>query len=213
MNLYDVSRKRPVPLIVYTATADSQNSGLILLSHGHTFRSTDYSFLAKILIGQGYTVISVQHELPTDEALPQSKEERMTVLSRGADNLLFVIDELKKNYSALYNDHISLIGHSMGGDISMLFAVRHPGNVQSIISLDHCRVPIPLSQGLKIFSLRSSDQSADAGVLPSLEEQKKYNVQIIQLPNIGHNEMSDYGTADQKEKIAAYVISFLRNEI
>lgn len=53
-------------------------------------------------------------------------ETRMPNWERGVANILFTIQEFKKLKPQLnWNDFI-LIGHSNGGDMTMLFATRYP---------------------------------------------------------------------------------------
>jgi len=46
-------------------------------------------------------------------------------VSRGAFNIMFAIDEVKKLFPNADYRHLTLIGHSNGGDISMFFAKQH----------------------------------------------------------------------------------------
>jgi hypothetical protein len=79
-----------------------------------------------------------------------------------------------------------------------------------IISLDNRRMELPRTSQPKIYSLRSSDQSADEGVLPTVEEQKKFGIKIIKLPNTIHNDMNDRGNKRQRREINTFIIDFLR---
>ena len=65
--------------------------------------------------------------------------------------------------------HLTLVGHSNGGDISMYVAHQHPELVSKVVTLDNLRVPFVLSKQMKIISFRSKDPhfKTDAGVLPS----------------------------------------------
>ena len=105
--------------------------------------------------------------------------------------------------------HITLIGHSNGGDMTALFPQKYPDIVDKIITLDNRRMPLPRSNQPKVYSLRSSDQVADEGVLPTVEEQKKYSIKIIKLPNTIHNDMNDNANTIQREEIRKYVLGFL----
>jgi hypothetical protein len=80
-----------------------------------------------------------------------------------------------------------------------------------IISLDNRRLAFPRTSQPKIYSLRSSDQPADDGVLPSAEDQKKYGIQIIVLKSTKHNDMNDSGTEEQHQEINKYIFGFLKN--
>ena len=93
----------------------------------------------------------------------------------------------------------------------MLFAQQHPQLVAKVISLDNRRMPFPRTDHPRIYSLRSSDQPADEGVLPASEEQTQYHMRIIKLPNTIHNDMGDNGTVEQKREIINYILEFLNS--
>ena len=101
------------------------------------------------------------------------------------------------------------MGHSNGGDMVILFATEHPELVDKVISLDNRRMPFPRVKSPEIMSLRSSDQPADEGVLPSMVEQQKLGIKVINLKNTKHGEIDDSGNEDQKTEINKLVFSFL----
>ncbi|MGY0035925.1 hypothetical protein [Pedobacter sp. NJ-S-72] len=93
--------------------------------------------------------------------------------------------------------------------MAILFATEHPELVDKVISLDNRRMPFPRVKSPKIMSLRSSDQPADEGVLPSIEEQQKSGIKVINLKNTKHGEMDDSGNEDQKTEINNLILGFL----
>lgn len=216
--LFDKSRNRSIPVALYFPNSDTkiENQKVVLLSHCYNQNKLGtnkyYSFITKNLASKGYFVISIQNELPTDELLPTQgdlKVLRKPIWDRGCENILFVINEFKKTNPELDFKHLILIGHSNGGDITMLFAHKYPNLVDKIISLDNRRVDFPRISKPKIYSLRSSDQVADEGVLPTNEEQKKFNIRIIQLKNTIHNDMMDSATKKQKKEMNNYIEEFI----
>ena len=40
-----------------------------ILSHGNTVKNTEYSFLANVFAARGYMVVSIQHDLETDDPM------------------------------------------------------------------------------------------------------------------------------------------------
>ena len=70
---------------------------------------------------------------------------------------------------------------------------------------------LPRTKQPRIYSLRSSDQPADEGVLPTLMDQKKFEIKIIKLPNTIHNDMNDRGNTRQKKEINNYIMEFLND--
>lgn len=219
ITLFDTSRNRKIPITIYEPqTIKLKKQKIIIFSHGY-FANTEgankeYSYLTNYLASKGYFVVSVQHELSSDSLIPDKgipQIVRRPFWERGVDNILFVINELKKKYYELNHNRIILIGHSNGGDMSMLFGKKYPNLIDKIISLDSRRMPFPRTKQPKIYSLRSSDQTADEGVIPTIEEQKKFDIKIIKLKNTKHSNMDNSGTKGQKDEINNFIINFLNN--
>lgn len=213
VSLFDDARQRSVPVAIYSDPSQQARSPrLAIISHGYGGKNTDYEFIANYLATHDYCVASIQHEIPGDEPLPKTGnpyETRKPSWERGVQNILFVIGEMKKRRPGLDTGHVLLIGHSHGGDTSMLFAQEHPDAVFAVVSLDNRRMPIPRTNKPRLLSLRSSDQPPDAGVVPTPEEQAKFGIKIIPLPATIHNDMWDGATAAQKAEILRYVDDFL----
>jgi predicted esterase len=217
LKLFDKSRNRVIPIAIYSPKY-KENKHVVIVSHGYgRNRGGDYlaySYLTENLVIKGYFIVSIQHELPTDSLIPMSgipQIVRRPFWDRGADNILFVIQSLKQTNPELDFKHITLIGHSNGGDMTALFPQKYPNIVSKIITLDNRRMALPrTNNNPKVYSLRSSDQPADKDVLPTDEEQKKFNIKIVKLPNTIHNNMDDNANDAQGKEINDYVISFLK---
>jgi hypothetical protein len=70
---------------------------------------------------------------------------------------------------------------------------------------------LPKTKNLKVYSLRSGDQPADEGILPTEDEVKKYKMKILKLENTIHNEMDDKANNEQRKEIQEYVLSFIND--
>jgi predicted peptidase len=218
LNLFDKIRNRSIPVALYLPKTDKKinKQKLVIFSHGY-YQNEDgsnkkYSYLTEKLASKGYFVASIQHELPTDDLIQKTgipQIVRRPFWDRGADNILFVINEFKKTNPELDFKHIILIGHSNGGDMTALFPQKYPNIVDKIITLDNRRMALPKTKYPKIYSLRSSDQLADTGVLPTDEELKKFGIKIIKLPNTIHNDMDNHANDQQRKEINNYILSFL----
>jgi predicted esterase len=214
LTLFDHSRNRAIPIAFYKPKIDSPK--IVIFSHGYGQNKGGdylaYSYLTEFLASKGYFVASIQHELPNDSLIPATgipQIVRRPFWERGADNILFVINELRKSNPELDFKHINLIGHSNGADMTALFPQKYPGIVDKIITLDNRRMALPGTTDPKVYSLRSSDQPADQGVLPTDEEQKKYRITIIKLPNTIHNNMNNNANNKQRNEITNYILTFL----
>ena len=218
LNLFDTFRNRSVPVALYLPLTKKKISKqkLIIFSHGYGENKGGdnlmYSYLTENLASNGYFVASIQHELSTDDLIPTSgiiQIVRRPFWDRGADNILFVINELKKSNPELDFKNIILIGHSNGGDMTALFPQKHPGIVSKIITMDNRRMALPRTKNPRVYSLRSSDLPADEGVLPTDIEQKKYGIRIIQLTNTKHAEMDNDANERQRKEINDDILIFL----
>jgi pimeloyl-ACP methyl ester carboxylesterase len=197
---------------VYSAAGEPAPRKLALFNHGYRGQHTGYSFVARTLVAHGYVVASIQHELPTDEPLPMTGnifEARRPIWERGVQNMRFVRRHLLRLYPALDTTRLLVAGHSNGGDMAVLFARQHPELVDRIISLDNRRMPLPRTRRPAVLSLRSSDQVADPGVLPTPAEQAALGMQVVQLPATIHNDMWDGATEGQRQEMEAAINRFL----
>lgn len=210
-DLFDEARQRKIPIITY-AKAGSAKSPLVVISHGYTVRNDEYSAIAQTLAEHGYYVVSIQHDMPGDPVSNKDLpiyERRLPLWKRGIENILFVVNDLKAKGANIDFDNLILVGHSQGGDISMLMAKEYPDLVEKVISLDSLRVPFPLRSG--ILSFRANDMVADPEVIPSLENQKKYSMQIVAIADAKHIDMCDRGHEVLKNRINAVILHFLRD--
>jgi pimeloyl-ACP methyl ester carboxylesterase len=219
---YDPSRNnRPVAVGVAVrrdkelrAIAGAAPLPVVILSHGNTVRFTEYSFLANILAARGYLVLSIQHETVNDGPLVTKAGEpyvgRQPVYERGVANILFAIDKLKPIEAAADYDHLTLIGHSNGGDISMYFAKLHPELVKEIVTLDSLRVPFITDGKFRILSFRSKDPNfePDPGVVPDAEACEKSGIKVVQT-EFRHADLSDRGPERAKTMVVAMLDKFL----
>jgi hypothetical protein len=196
------------------AMAELIDLPVAILSHGNTVKHTEYSFLSNVFAARGYLVISIQHDLATDDPLATKVGEeyvgRRMQYNRGAFNIMFAIDEVKKLYPNADYRHLTLIGHSNGGDISMFFAKQHPDIVKKVVTLDNLRVPFITDGKVKILSFRSKDPhfKADPGVVPDDEICAKAGIKVVRT-EFQHNELSDRGSDRAKSAIQTSVQQFL----
>ena len=118
--------------------------------------------------------------------------------------------ELKKRNPNADFDHLTLVGHSNGGDTAMYFAKQHLDLVAKVVTLDNLRVPFVTSDKMKILSFRSDDPhfQTDPGVLPTPGQAKADGIDIVHT-KYQHNWMSDRGPEKAKEAIQEALDAFL----
>jgi hypothetical protein len=225
LTLYDPLRTdRPVEVDIAVrrdremeATAEIITLPVAILNHGNTVKFTEYSFLANVFAMRGYLVVSVQHDLETDGPMvTQVGEEfvgRRPHYNRGIANIMFVLDELKTTYPNADYHHLTMVGHSNGGDISMYFAKRHPELIKKVVTLDNLRVPFITDGKFKILSFRSQDPvfKADPGVVPDNEMCEKAGITVVKT-TFQHNDLSDRGPDDAKSTIQSILDKFLDDD-
>jgi alpha/beta hydrolase fold/Platelet-activating factor acetylhydrolase, isoform II len=225
LTFFDILRsERPVSVDIAVrrdremeATAEMIELPVVILSHGNTVKHTEYSFLANTFAARGYLVISIQHDLATDDPMVTKIGEeyvgRRPQYNRGIFNILFAIDEVKKVYPNADYRKLTMVGHSNGGDISMYFAERHPDLVKKVVTLDNLRVPFITNGKIKILSFRSKDPvfKADPGVVPDDEICKKAGITVVRT-EFQHNDLSDRGPDQVKTSIQAMVGKFLDDD-
>jgi len=196
------------------ATAEMIELPVVIISHGNTVKHTEYSFLANTFAARGYLVGSIQHDLETDEPMVTKAGEeyvgRRPQYNRGIFNIMFAIEEMKKAYPNADYRHLTLVGHSNGGDISMYFAQRHGELVRKVVTLDNLRVPFVTDGKIKILSFRSTDPhfKPDPGVIPDDEMCRKAGITVVKT-QFQHNELSDRGSDRVKSTIQALVHKFI----
>jgi hypothetical protein len=221
LNLFDAARQRPVSVDLavrkdYEMKADAGfwKLPVAIISNGNTVKNTEYSFLANVFAARGYLVASIQQDIPSDPPLMTKigmpYVGRLQVYQKGEANILFVLQQLKKLRPNADYDHLTLVGHSNGGDTAMYFAKEHPDLVSEVVTLDNLRVPFVLSDKIKILSFRSQDPNfqTDPGVLPTAQQAKKDGIDIIKT-KFQHTWMSDRGPDNVKERIQATLDEFL----
>jgi hypothetical protein len=198
----------------WQAMADMITLPVAILNHGNTVKFTEYSFLANIMAARGYMVVSIQHDLDSDEPMVTKVGEeyvgRRMQYNRGIGNIMFAIDELKKIEPNADYKHLTMIGHSNGGDISMYFAKRYPDMIKKVVTLDNLRVPFVTDGKFKILSFRSEDPvfKADPGVVPDDDICAKAGITVVKT-GYQHTDMSDRGPDEVKSRIAGILDKFL----
>ena len=205
------------PVAVYIAVRRDKemqaDAGMItlpvaVLNHGNTVKNTEYSFLANVFAARGYLALSPQHDLPTDPPMVTKPGElyvgRLPQMQRGVANIHFALGEMQKIQPNADYARVTMVGHSLGGDISMLFAKEYPNEIRKVVTLDNLRVPFMTDGKFKILSFRSKDTQfkPDPGVVPDSEECEKAGITVVDT-GFQHNDMRDTGPETAKASIQA----------
>jgi hypothetical protein len=224
VEFYDAARNRPVTVdIAVRRDKEMQaDAGMItlpvaVLSHGNTVKFTEYSFIANILAARGYITVSIQHDLPTDPPMVTKVGEiyvgRLPQYERGVANIRFAVEQMRNYEPNADYDHLTVVGHSAGADISMLFAKMYPDQTKKVVTLDNLRVPFITDGKFKILSFRSKDPQfkTDPGVIPADDICEKSGITIVQT-GFQHNDMRDTGPDEAKSTIQGMIDRFLDDD-
>src|SRR5882762_1574573 len=189
---------------------------VVILNHGNTVKFTEYSFLANVFAARGYLVVSIQHDLPSDPPMVTKVGElyvgRLPQYQRDIANIKFAIEEMQKVQANADYDHLTMVGHSMGADVSLYFAKLYPDHIKKVVTLDNLRVPFMTDGKFKILSFRSKDPvfKADPGVIPDDDVCEKSGITVVNT-GFQHNDMRDTGPDNVKSTIQGMLDKFLND--
>ena len=193
------------------ACTPAKQCSVAILSPGYGLTGSDYSFVTAHLNRMGYLVIALRDSAggaildPAAPASPQLKAmARVTSHSISA-----LIDEAAVRYPQFDWRHLLLVGHSLGGDSSAQFAADNPNRVSSVISLDNRRVTLPRFHNIHVLTIRASDTTADPGVLPNMEERRRYGTCVVHIEGSRHQDLQDGGSGQLKARITSAIDTFL----
>jgi hypothetical protein len=224
ISFYDPARDNRLVAVDVAVRRDKEmqaDAGMItlpvtIINHGNTVKATEYSFLANVFAARGYLVISPQHDLPTDPPMVTNVGEiyvgRLPQIQRGVANIHFAISEMKKIQPNADYSRVTMVGHSMGGDITMYFAKQYPDEIKKVVTLDNLRVPFLTEGKFKILSFRSHDNQfkPDPGVVPDADECEKAGITVVNT-SFQHNDMRDTGPDAAKSSIQSMLDKFLED--
>src|ERR1700685_3880825 len=222
VTFYDLLRDdRPITIDIAVrrdreleATAGLITLPVAILNHGNTVKFTEYSFLANVFAARGYLAVSIQHDLPTDAPLVTKVGElyvgRLPQYHRGVANIRFAVDEMKNVVPNADYDHLTMVGRSNGGDISMYFAKMYPDHIKKVVTLDNLRVPFMTDGRFKILSFRSKDTvfKTEPCDVPDDQDCEKAGITVVQT-GYQHTDMSDRGPEQVKVSIEGMLDKFL----
>jgi alpha/beta hydrolase fold len=225
LSFYDASRNNRLVAVDIAVRRDKEmqaDAGMItlpvvVLNHGNTVKNTEYSFVANVFAARGYLAISPQHDLPTDPPMVTKVGElyvgRLPQIERGVANIRFAIDQMKTVQPNANYDRLTMVGHSMGGDITMYYAKQYPDQIKKVVTLDNLRVPFLTDGRFKILSFRSKDPAfkTDPGVIPTDEVCDKAGITVVRT-GFQHNDMRDTGPDEAKESIQGTLDKFIEDD-
>jgi hypothetical protein len=235
---FDISRNRQIPICIYLPDVTTTKMSVVINSPGYGGGQEAFekyqkglspwpykqnTYLAKFFTDCGYVFISIQHDIIGDkdglETLDPNAVQsiaRKHLWERGVANILFAIEELKKQNLNLNLDKFIISGHSNGGDIAKHFANHHSEKITYVISLDGRRCPLNPNINLKLLSFEASDTSTDIGVIPNEGTQEnplRQNLEwvIVKPKNAIHQSYCDDGKEEDVKQLVCKTIKWFLN--
>jgi dienelactone hydrolase len=182
-----------------------------VLSPGYGLKGADYSFITTRLTAMGYMVVALEQSGGGKMMDPDAdRVTQLHALARlGAQSLATALDATSVRYPQFNWRQLLLVGHSLGGDSSALFATENSERVFGLITLDNRRLALPRSSKTHVLTIRASDTTADSGVLPTEEERSRYGSCVVHIEGSRHNDMQDEGSEQLKSRITSAIDTFL----
>lgn len=202
---------RQTPLIIHQPQAQRCNPScpVAIFGTGYQVAAEEYSYIGNALAEAGYLVIVLQYDLPGDPVMPDTgniRKDREAFWLRGESALEAALNELPTRLPHYDWHNLTIMGHSQGGDIAALYAATHSDRITALITLDHRRVPLLRNAPFRTLTLRSSDQTADPGVLPPPGDAAC----ILKLPDTRHDDMTDRGSKPSRQMLLSAILQFLK---
>lgn len=134
---------------------------LIVFSHGNSFPGATYGVLFKHLRARGFTVKAVD-KFGHDPRFP---------VTNNWTHLVTQLQEFAENEAVKAGEPAWLVGHSLGGFLSLMCASRHPEVARGVVMLDS-----PLIGGWKATALGAAKRTPMIGaVSPGAVSRKRRN--------------------------------------
>lgn len=222
---------KPLDVAVYSQMADlsclstETKHPVILLNHGDTVAMTDYGYIAEDLASLGYVVVTIQHQLKTDQDEPKFLKERgVSRYGKVIDNIFFVFEWLRESQTALFYDtvdlkKVGLIGHSMSGNSLLVLANRASnafkmkqnetllphttatGVREAIIVLDPGGFPYPAHHQYPLFLLLSEEREAYQKMSGAYDDMINTGHRVSYYKGSKHVSFMDHGYVDPQHPL------------
>jgi hypothetical protein len=232
-NFFDTNRQRQVPVICYLHEKSSGKIPVVLFGPGYCSQQEiieqkylpvykNYTYLADYFTNRNYAFISIAHDVLGDndglesiDPTANQHEARKHLYIRGVENMLFVIEEMKKQNLDLDFKKFIVSGHSNGGDISKYFANLYSDKIIKMILFEARRCRFEVTNFIELLIFEADDTSTDLGVMPlenKEDNHKRSNLDwtIIKPKGALHSSyMDDYITDEIKQRVYKALDYFL----
>jgi pimeloyl-ACP methyl ester carboxylesterase len=212
LTLFDTSRENR-PVAVRRDKEVQVNVGMLTLPVAILVKNTEYSFLANVFAARGYLVLSIQDDLATDPPMVTRVGElyvgRLPQIERDIANIRFAVEEIKKIQSNADFDHLTMVGHSMGADVSLYFAKMYPDKIRKVVTLRQSARAF--HDGRQVQNPVVPVFKPDPGVIPDDAVCQKAGITVVRT-DFQHNDMRDTGPEEARLSIQSRLGEFLDND-
>lgn len=198
---------------------------VVIINHASCVAMTDYAFLAEDLASHGYIVISIQHDLQSDENGPDFWEGRScTRNAKVIDNILYVFEWLKTTQETLFQGRINLkriglIGHSLGGNSLLLWSNRTLDSFQKdtrsalfgrvdqkdvkecLVLMETTRFSFPLNSRYPLFFLLAEEREAYQKETGCHEQMVRAGHKVCYYKGSTHISFMDHAYVNPKQHV------------
>jgi pimeloyl-ACP methyl ester carboxylesterase len=204
------ARLIPIEARQPNAKACSKRCAVIVFGTGYRASIADYQTLLDGLARLGFFVVAIQHDLLDDPPMPNTGDiikDRSPYWNRGSKSIGVIVNTLSKRWPQHDWSRLILMGHSNGGDIAATYHAQATTPIAALITLDNRRVALA-QRGSRVLSLRSIDQVADIGVLPT-EQVNRSDFCILTVPETRHDDMCERARPEAKAFMLDTIATFL----
>ncbi len=113
--------------IYYQSWVPDAPTAIVILAHGYAEHSGRYEHVSEALLQQGYAVYALDHR---NHGRSDGEKGYVENISALVDDLNQFITQTKKAHPELPT---VLLGHSMGGVISLHYAINHPKQIDLLV--------------------------------------------------------------------------------
>jgi len=175
---------------------------ILHIAHANGFTGGTYNVLADQLSAH-YRVHAIPH-------LAQNPKFPVT------DNWTFLIDEMIHHFETSFSEPVVAVGHSLGGVLSTLTALKRPDLVKAVIVLDSPIMPGWMAHGMRFLKMTRLDER----IFPikriedrqtewsSFEEAREYFSGKSLMRNFDPRCLDDYIRSGTREKDGRLVLNF-----
>lgn len=198
---------------------------VVIINHASCVAMTDYAFLAEDLVSHGYIVISIQHDLQSDQNGPAFWEGRScTRNAKVIDNILYVFEWLKTIQTSLFKGKINLkrvglIGHSLGGNSLLFWLNRMLDSFQKdtrsallprvdqkdvkecLVLMETTRFSFPLNSRYPLFFLLAEEREAYQKDTGSYEQMARAGHKVCYYKGSTHISFMDHAYVNPKQHV------------